>query len=677
MKPAAGCPVDTGSVAFTAARAYLGLGTLAIALHFLLRNDSAVYGAVGLASAGLILIGTAYHRPRTWPAWTALAASQLLMALGDLVFDNLTNAYPGPADFFYLAGDATLVVALALLAARSAKSGFAAHLDALIVAFAVGIAAWPLVFSGSFDVSSLSAAVSAAYPVADLLLLGVLARLLFLQDRRTTAYWLLVAAVVPLFIADGAYVIPALAGTYSSGTSWPDAGWLLSYVFFAAAALHPTMGNLVEARDDAREPLSLRRGLLLGGALLTAPIATVAADVSGHAVDLKPVLTAIAVLLVLVILRFAAIVRELDRLRVRAQDSERKFRMIFERAPIGISVGRDGVMSETNPTFQRMLGYTGEELARMHYTEITEPDEPWLEVQHELDEGKRDRFSVDKRYVRKDGVLVDSHVHVALDLEDGLGISMIEDVTDRRALEEQLRQSQKMEAIGKLAGGIAHDFNNLMTAVIGYSDLLLMQFDADDRRRAKVDAIRESAVRASDLTRQLLAFGRRQLLLAEEVDVRGVVERMDTLLHRLIGEDIRLETVFGSEEVIVRADRTQLELVVMNLAVNARDAMPDGGTLTIAALSDGASAILSVIDDGLGMDEETVARIYEPFFTTKPVGEGSGLGLSTVHGIVGQSGGTIEVESASGGGTIFTIRLPLAHPMPLLPVALVPATLVD
>jgi PAS domain S-box-containing protein len=664
-------------VAFTAARAYLGLGTLAIALHFLLRNDSAVYGAVGLASAGLILIGTAYHRPRTWPAWTALAASQLLMALGDLVFDNLTNAYPGPADFFYLAGDATLVVALALLAARSAKSGFAAHLDALIVAFAVGIAAWPLVFSGSFDVSSLSAAVSAAYPVADLLLLGVLARLLFLQDRRTTAYWLLVAAVVPLFIADGAYVIPALAGTYSSGTSWPDAGWLLSYVFFAVAALHPTMGSLVEARDDAREPLSLRRGLLLGGALLTAPIATVAADVSGHAVDLKPVLTAIAVLLVLVILRFAAIVRELDRLRVRAQDSERKFRMIFERAPIGISVGRDGVMSETNPTFQRMLGYTGEELARMHYTEITEPDEPWLEVQHELDEGKRDRFSVDKRYVRKDGVLVDSHVHVALDLEDGLGISMIEDVTDRRALEEQLRQSQKMEAIGKLAGGIAHDFNNLMTAVIGYSDLLLMQFDADDRRRAKVDAIRESAVRASDLTRQLLAFGRRQLLLAEEVDVRGVVERMDTLLHRLIGEDIRLETVFGSEEVIVRADRTQLELVVMNLAVNARDAMPDGGTLTIAALSDGASAILSVIDDGLGMDEETVARIYEPFFTTKPVGEGSGLGLSTVHGIVGQSGGTIEVESASGGGTIFTIRLPLAHPMPLLPVALVPATLVD
>jgi len=681
VKLTAKSPVDTKFMGSTIARAYLCLGAGAIALHFLLRGDSALYGAVGLASAGLILIGTAYHRPRTWPAWTALAASQLLMALGDLVFDNLTKAYPGPADVLYLAGDAALIAALAFLAARSAKGEWAAHLDALIVAFAIGIAAWPLVFSGSVEGSSATAAVvTAAYPVADLLLLGVLVRLLFLRNRRTPAYWLLVAGAVALFIADAGYVFPALTGTYSGGTSWLDAGWLASYVFFAAAALHPTMGILVEPRVESRDPLSLRRGLLLGGALLTAPIATVAAELFGRSVDIEPVLIAVAVLLVLVILRFAAIVRELDRLRVRAESSERKFRMVFERAPIGISVGRDGIMSETNPAFQRMLGYTGAELARMHYTEVTEQDDRSLSVQLELDEGKRDQFAIDKRYVRKDGVPVETHVHVALDLEDGLGISLVEDITDRNALEEQLRQSQKMEAIGKLAGGIAHDFNNLMTAVIGYSDLLLMQFDAHDLRRSKVDAIRDSAVRASDLTRQLLAFGRRQLLQTEEVDLRGVVERMDTLLRRLIGEDIRFETVFGTEEVIVRADRSQLEQVVMNLAVNARDAMPDGGTLTIAALSDGQFATLSVIDDGVGMDENTVARIYEPFFTTKPVGEGSGLGLSTVHGIVGQSGGTIEVESAPGAGTIFTIRLPLAHPLPtgpILPVARVPATLVD
>jgi PAS domain S-box-containing protein len=653
--------VDTRSMAFPAARAYVCVGGLAIALHFVLPNDSAIYDSVGLASAGLILIGTAYHRPRTWPFWTLLAASQLLMSLGDVVFSHVSKAYPGPADAFYLSGDVALIVALAALAMRSAKGGLGSHLDALIVAFALGIATAPIVFSGTFDDTSslVGTAVTGAYPVADLLLLGVLVRLLLLRNRRLPAYWLLTAAVLPLFIADGAYVVPALNGTYTGGTSWPDAGWLLSYVFFAAAALHPTMGTLVEARDTSRDPVSLQRGLLLGGALVSAPIAAVVAELFGRSIAVEPLLIALAVLLVLVIFRFAGIVRELDRLRLRAEDSEWKFRMIFERAPIGISVGRSGIMSETNPALQRMLGYTADEFARMHFTDVTDSDQLWLELQNELDAGTRNQYTIDKRYVRKDGVLVDTHVHVLLGLDDGLGISLIEDTTGRLALEEQLRQSQKMEAIGQLAGGIAHDFNNLMTAVLGYSDLLLMQIEDDDPRRLKVDAIRDSAVRASDLTRQLLAFGRRQLLRTEEVDIRGVVERMETLLHRLIGEHIRLETVFGAEAVTVVADRTQLEQVVMNLAVNARDAMPDGGTLTISALSDGESAILCVRDQGMGMDAETVAHIYEPFFTTKPVGVGSGLGLSTVYGIVGQSGGTIDLETAPGQGTNFTIRLPL------------------
>jgi two-component system, cell cycle sensor histidine kinase and response regulator CckA len=300
-----------------------------------------------------------------------------------------------------------------------------------------------------------------------------------------------------------------------------------------------------------------------------------------------------------------------------------------------------------------------------------------LAVQQELDQGSRDRYAIDKRYVRKDGEVVNSHVHVALDLEDGLGISLVEDVTERLELEEQLRQAQKMEAVGKLAGGVAHDFNNLMTAVIGYSDLLLLELEPGDSRTARVDAIRDSAVRAAELTRQLLAFGRRQVLQVAEVDLRGVVERMDSLLQRLIGENIRLETVFGSGEIIVRADESQLEQVVMNLADNARDAMPDGGTLTIAALIDGERAVLSVIDDGCGMDASTLARIYEPFFTTKSMVDGSGLGLSTVHGIVGQTGGTIEVESAPGEGTMFTIRLPLAHPAEGLPGEPAVATLVE
>jgi signal transduction histidine kinase len=323
-----------------------------------------------------------------------------------------------------------------------------------------------------------------------------------------------------------------------------------------------------------------------------------------------------------------------------------------------------------------MLGYSGDEFARMHYTDVTHSDDLDLPVQHELDTHVRQAFSVDKRYVRKDGSEIDGHVHVALDFESGVGISLIEDVTAHRQLEAQFRQSQKMEAIGKLAGGIAHDFNNLMTAVIGYSDLLLRQLGGDANATEKVVAIRESAVRASDLTRQLLAFGRRQTLQSADVDLREVVVRMDSLLRRLIGEDIKLDTIFGAAEVVVRADPTQLEQVVVNLVVNARDAMPDGGTVTVAVVSNGETANLSVIDGGTGMSEETKERIFEPFFTTKELGGGSGLGLATVDGIVGQSGGSVHVHTELGVGTAFTVRLPLAEAA-VLQAEPVPATLID
>src|SRR5581483_7467231 len=181
----------------------------------------------------------------------------------------------------------------------------------------------------------------------------------------------------------------------------------------------------------------------------------------------------VATLLVLLaVARVLFLVRSIDVLRRQAVESERKFRMLFERAPIGISIGRGGLMSETNPALQRLLGYSADELASMHFLQVTHPDDRNLAEQEELDAGRRSSFTVDKRYLAKDGTVVPAHVNIALDLDDGLGISLIEDVTERRALEEQLRQSQKLEAVGKLAGGIAHDFNNLMTAVIGYSDLL-------------------------------------------------------------------------------------------------------------------------------------------------------------------------------------------------------------
>ena len=484
-------------------------------------------------------------------------------------------------------------------------------------------------------------------------------RSMFVRGTRAVSYWVLLGALVPLFLADAGDVMPTLNSTYKAG-GWLDAGWLLSYVLFGFAALHPSMTRLITPREDGATSLPVRRALLLGLALIAVPIVTVAKYALGTRTGSLGDDIAMLVIAVGVFIRAGYLVRDLERLRRQAEQSERRFRLVFERAPIGISLGSDGIMSETNPALQRMLGYTGADFAGMHYTDVTHPDDRELRAQAELDAGTRDGFAIDKRYRKSDGTYIDAHVNVALDLEDGLGISLIEDVTGRRELEEQLRQSQKMDSIGKLAGGIAHDFNNLMTAVIGYSDLLLQHNGSvnEGRGREKVDAIRDAAVRASDLTRQLLAFSRRQVLQTREIDLRDVVNEMDTLLRRLIGANVRLQTLIGSEPVIVRADQTQLEQVVMNLVVNARDAMPEGGTLTVAVLSDGDTALLSVVDSGVGMDDATRSQIFEPFFTTKPLAESSGLGLSTVHGIVGQSGGTVEVESVLGRGTTFTIRLP-------------------
>ncbi len=237
-----------------------------------------------------------------------------------------------------------------------------------------------------------------------------------------------------------------------------------------------------------------------------------------------------------------------------------------------------------------------------------------------------------------------------------------------RLLEEQLRQSQKMEAIGRLAGGVAHDFNNLLTVIAGFAEIVLTDLPVGDMADA-VAEIKAAAMRAANLTKQLLAFSRKQVLQPRVLDLNEIVRGMEQLLRRLIGENISLVTVLSSGLHKVKADRGQIEQVIMNLAVNARDAMPTGGRIVIetrnasSGIGDkkahtGPCAILSVSDTGHGMDADTVSRIFEPFFTTKELGKGTGLGLSTVYGIVEQSGGTLTVDSRVGYGSIFRVCLP-------------------
>ncbi|MBA3938479.1 MAG: response regulator [Planctomycetes bacterium] len=250
-------------------------------------------------------------------------------------------------------------------------------------------------------------------------------------------------------------------------------------------------------------------------------------------------------------------------------------------------------------------------------------------------------------------------------------IGVAQDITANALLAERLRQAQKMEAVGQLAGGIAHDFNNLLTVISGYGEIHLASIAVGDPRRVQVEHILAAAGRAARLTRQLLAFSRRQVLLPRLVDLNVLVRDLYRMLRRLLDTRIAVELQLCDQPCIVHADPSQLEQVLLNLAVNARDAMPDGGTLTLAtarrdAIPDqpGDWVRLSVRDTGIGMDAETRGRIFEPFFTTKEVGKGTGLGLATVYGIVMQSGGHIGVDSAPGAGAAFTILLPRAEGQP-------------
>jgi PAS domain S-box-containing protein len=332
---------------------------------------------------------------------------------------------------------------------------------------------------------------------------------------------------------------------------------------------------------------------------------------------------------------------------------------------------------EVNPALVSMLGYDSEEdlLSVPVLALYRDPRDRRVLLE-------RFRYStrvagVEAEWKRKDGaaVVVRLNGRWISDSEDGYpeGFEMIvEDVTDRRVLEEQFQQAQKMEAIGRLAGGIAHDFNNLLTAILGYADLLVHQIDGADPRRGDLEQIVRAAQRASSLTRQLLAFGRKQVLQPEPLDLASVVLNVEPMLRRLIGEDVRLQIAGGRHLATIKADPGQIEQVIMNLAVNARDAMPGGGTLRVETANvdldeqcaphhnavPGAYVMLAVSDTGCGMTPEVKAHLFEPFFTTKPRDRGTGLGLASVYGIIRQSGGHVFVNSEPGRGTTFKIYFP-------------------
>lgn len=382
-------------------------------------------------------------------------------------------------------------------------------------------------------------------------------------------------------------------------------------------------------------------------------------------------------------LRVAAVRDISDRLRAQQAllRSEEKYREVFNGVrDVIFAISPSGTITSLNTAFEESTGWRCTDYIGKSFLDLLHPDDSAAAldlIRSSLED--MPRGSAQFRVKHRDGSYVVGECRTSTQYKDGYAIGIlgiVRDITRRLQLEDQLRQAQKMEAVGQLAGGVAHDFNNLLTAIVGHSQLLLSDLPPDDVRRDDVEQIGLAAERASVLVRQLLTFSRRQVLQPKVISLMKTIAGSEKLLRRLLNADVTLLTRWDADLGNVRADAGQIEQVIVNLAVNARDAMPHGGTLRIEAanvdvaaeegedlqsvgsIPPGSYVQLSVSDTGTGMTDAIRAHIFEPFFTTKPEGRGTGIGLSTVHGIVRQTDGFITIDSAVGSGTTFTVYLP-------------------
>lgn len=462
------------------------------------------------------------------------------------------------------------------------------------------------------------------------------------------------------------------------------AGYVLAILYAAAA----TIGTLALGPAMDRNVFLLFFVAVLVAAIVHGPgpgivalIATIGAldwfffAPRGPGIDLttERVRLGVYVLLGVVML---ALCEWLRRTRRRAetrehalQASERRYRMVLEEAADAIMISdADGQYLEVNDRATALTGYPREQMLGMRVQDLMTPEAlATLPLRlGELAPGRR--IQQEREFVRVDGSRVPVEINAAM-LDDGRVLAIARDLRGRRHLEDQLRHSQKMEAIGRLAGGLAHDLNNILTVITTYSELMLAS-KQEEWTRDEVAEISRAAGRAAALTRQLLTFSRKQMLRAEILDVDAVVVGAERMLRAVIGPEITLEMIPASMPWRARVDRGQLEQVLVNLAVNARDALPEGGRLRITTgrrlvedttddgIPRGEYVTLTVTDNGTGMDTDTLAHLFEPFFTTKAPGQGTGLGLATVYGIVTQAEGLIRVRSAPGQGSTFTVLLP-------------------
>jgi signal transduction histidine kinase/CheY-like chemotaxis protein len=530
-----------------------------IAVYFVLPLEPQLvyYQVFAVAALLMVLVGIRLHRPARRRPWLLLAAMLALNVVADTYYNVLSLIldievpYPSIGEVLYLAGYACLAAAaVSFVHVRGDEAWVrsATLLDAMILSAGVAFPTWVFVIQpNAVDASStmLERAVTIAYPTMDLVAFGAL-MLLLLAGGRNRALSVLLAGMALFVATDLVYGVLSLDGQYEDGM-WLDAGWILGYLLFGLAALHPSM-RVLEVRSAPTGPLTTRRLSALTLAVGSIPIVVAFGDT-----DRASLAAGSATIVVLVLLR-----------------------LLVER--------------------RRFAQFTSE-------------------------------------------------------------------VAEQTRIAESIRHAQKMEALGRLAGGVAHDFNNLLTAMRGYADLLSEELAGNPHLQAEADEIRRAGDRAADLTRQLLAFSRTRIEPGEPAQVDLVLAETERMLRRLVGERFQLLVANGVRDVVVTMNASALEQALVNLVVNARDAMSDGGAIWVESstsrIGDAPAVRVRVTDSGSGIPPEILGRVFEPFFTTKAASDGTGLGLSTVYAAVQDCGGTITVESDPGHGTRFDLLLPV------------------
>jgi PAS domain S-box-containing protein len=644
---------------------------------------------LGVGSVGAVVVGIAMFDPRPRAPWWLLAIGQLCLVAGASILSPIAESLDAAplaalANAVHLAGYPIVTLGFALLVVRRPLgASWSVLLDGGILTAAIALLVWVAFADPLLSQPGLSQpdrAIEIAFLLCDVAALGILSCLLLGSEARTPAVGLFFVGVLAMLVAHG------LTGSESVWTTpWAiQAAHFAQYGLWGAAALHTSMSRPARLKVDRAHRMSTLRLTTLIASCLVAPAILALQGMAGLSPDYAALSLGEVVIVILAITSMADMVREQTAaaekqlvLEERFRQSTQTLRAILDSSPLPIIVvDRHRRVLFWSRAAEQLFGYTEKETLgqRSPFVPPDQSAEGRALMPRVLAGASIVEQEIPSR--TKDGRPINVRAHFAPIADESgriLGaISLMEDTSELDRLQAELFEARKLESVGRLAGGIAHDFNNILTAILGFADLSLEEPPGTDLTEYST-GIRDAAERAAGLTQQLLAFSRRQMLQPLVLDVNDVAAGVESMLRRLIGEQIELRMDLDPEAGCLRADRTQLEQVILNLTLNARDAMPAGGRLVLHTghqrythasrlrpreLGAGDYVAITVSDTGVGMDAETRDHIFEPFFTTKGRGRGTGLGLATTYGIIKQSGGSIFVDSEAGRGTTFRIFFP-------------------